>query len=65
MQYQLGIWEPSQHLLEDRGKPRKSVSGWPVAGPSGIILTTSQQYGKQRLKNKSPGLSFPKISSSK
>jgi hypothetical protein len=20
MQWQLGIWEPSQHLLEDRGK---------------------------------------------
>jgi hypothetical protein len=25
MQWQLGIWEPSQHLLEDRGKPRKPV----------------------------------------
>jgi hypothetical protein len=23
MRYQLGIWEPSQHLLEDKGKPRK------------------------------------------
>jgi hypothetical protein len=30
MQEQLGIWEPSQHLLEDRGKPRKPVSRWPV-----------------------------------
>jgi hypothetical protein len=44
----LGIWEPSQHLLEDRGKPRKHVSRWPVAGPSGCILTTSQQSGKQK-----------------
>jgi hypothetical protein len=45
MQWQLGIWEPAQHLLEDRGKPRKPVSRWPVAGPSGCILTTSQQSG--------------------
>jgi hypothetical protein len=37
-------------LLEDRGKPRKPVSRWPVAGPSGCILTTSQQSGKQKLK---------------
>jgi hypothetical protein len=22
MELQLGIWEPSQHLLRDRGKPR-------------------------------------------
>jgi hypothetical protein len=39
-------------LLEDRGKPRKPVSRWPVAGPSGCILTTSQQSGKQKLKKK-------------
>jgi hypothetical protein len=32
-------------LLEDRGKPRKPVSRRPVAGPSGCILTTSQQSG--------------------
>jgi hypothetical protein len=24
-------------LFEDRGKPRKPVSRWPVAGPSGCI----------------------------
>jgi hypothetical protein len=24
-------------LLEDRGKPRKHVSRWPVAGPSGCF----------------------------
>jgi hypothetical protein len=35
-------------------KPRKPVSRWPVAGPSGCILTTSQQSGKQKLKKKSP-----------
>jgi hypothetical protein len=39
--------EPSQHLLKDRGKPRKPVSRWPVAGPSGYTLTYSQQSGKQ------------------
>jgi len=27
--------EPSQHSLIDIGKPRKPVSKWPVAGPSG------------------------------
>jgi hypothetical protein len=32
--------KPSQHLLKDR---RKSVSRWPVAGPSGYILTSGQQ----------------------
>jgi hypothetical protein len=40
--------EPSQYLLKDRGKPRKPVSRWPVAGPSGCILTSSQQSGKQK-----------------
>ena len=25
----LECWEPSQHLLQDRGKPRKPVSRWP------------------------------------
>jgi hypothetical protein len=27
MQQKFGIWEPSQHLLEDRGKPRKPGEG--------------------------------------
>jgi hypothetical protein len=31
-----------------QGKPRKPVSRWTVAGPSGCILTTSQQSGKQK-----------------
>jgi hypothetical protein len=39
-------------LLEDRGKPGKPVSRWPVAGPSGCILTTSQQSGRRSLKPK-------------
>jgi hypothetical protein len=47
---QLGTWEPSEHLLEGRGKPRKPVSRWPVAGPSGCIMTTGQQSGKRKLK---------------
>jgi hypothetical protein len=37
--------EQSQRLLEDRGEPRDSVSRWPVAGPSGYILTSSEQCG--------------------
>jgi hypothetical protein len=45
-----GIWKPSQYLFEDRGKPRKPVSRWQVAGPSGCILTTSQQSDKQKFK---------------
>jgi hypothetical protein len=45
-QWQLGTWEPSQHLLKDRVKPIKPVFKWPVAGPSG--LTSSQQSGKQK-----------------
>jgi hypothetical protein len=28
----VATWEPSQHSLEDRGKPREPVSRWPVAG---------------------------------
>jgi hypothetical protein len=48
MQWQLGTWEPSQHLLKHRGKPGKPESRWPVAGPSGCILTSSQQSGKQK-----------------
>jgi hypothetical protein len=28
-QKQLGNWEPYQHLLRDRGRPRKLVSSWP------------------------------------
>jgi hypothetical protein len=29
----MGIWEPSQHLLGDRGKTKKPVSRLPVAAP--------------------------------
>jgi hypothetical protein len=46
--YQLGTWKLSQHLIEDTGKPRKPMSRWPVAGPSGCILTPSQQSGKRK-----------------
>jgi hypothetical protein len=31
-QKQCGIWESSQHLSTAKGKPRKPVSTWPVAG---------------------------------
>jgi hypothetical protein len=58
MQQQLAIWETSQHLLEDRGKPRKPVSRWPVVGSSGCILTTSQQSSKQKLKKHWPKFSL-------
>jgi hypothetical protein len=50
--------EPSQHLLEDRGKPGKPVSRLPVAGTSRCILTTSQQSGKKKVKK----LPWPKVS---
>jgi len=46
----LESWEQSQHVLVDRGKPRKPVSRWQVAGPSGCILTSSQQCDKQKIK---------------
>jgi hypothetical protein len=42
---QRGIWVPTQHLLWDQGKPRKTLTSWPVAGPSGCKLTPSQQSG--------------------
>jgi hypothetical protein len=45
-------------LLKYRGKPRKPVSRWPVAGTSGCVLTTSQQSGKQKLKK----IPWPKVS---
>jgi hypothetical protein len=44
------ILELGNHLLENRGKPRKPVSRWPVAGPSGCILTNIQQSDKQTIK---------------
>jgi hypothetical protein len=56
--YELGIWETSQHLLKDRRKPRKPVLRWPVAGPSGCMLTTSQQSGKQKITK----IPWPKVS---
>jgi hypothetical protein len=36
------------NLLGDGGKPRKPVPRWPVAGPSGYILTSSERSGKQK-----------------
>jgi hypothetical protein len=52
IQQQLGTWEPSLHLLEDTGRPRKPVLRWPVAGPSVYTrtLTSSQQEYRGRLK---------------
>jgi hypothetical protein len=54
---QSGIWVPTQHLLWDQGEPRKTLSSWPVAGPSGCKLTSSQQSGINSAKpNNSPYL---------
>jgi hypothetical protein len=47
-QYQLGTWEPSQHLLVDRGKQRNLVSRWSLAGPSGYPLTCSSKFDKEK-----------------
>jgi hypothetical protein len=41
--YRLATW----NLGNISGKPRKSVSRWPVAGTFGYILTSSEQFGKQ------------------
>jgi hypothetical protein len=46
-QWRLGTWEPSQLLLEDRAKPRKPGSIWPVAGLCRCSLTSSQQSRKR------------------
>jgi hypothetical protein len=46
-----GIWVPTQHLLWGQGKP---WSSWPVAGPSGCKLNSSQQSG---IKHASPNIS--------
>jgi hypothetical protein len=48
-QQQLSNLEPSQHLLEDGGKPRKPASRRPVAGPSGCTLISTQQSSKQKI----------------
>jgi hypothetical protein len=52
-QYQLGIWGPSQHLLVGRGKPSASVSKWPVAGPFGKTLASSQESSSWRTQRSS------------
>jgi hypothetical protein len=46
----------SAFAWRQRKTKKKTVSRWPLAGPSGCILTTSQQSDKQKLQN-SPGLS--------
>jgi hypothetical protein len=51
---QRGVWVPTQHLLWDQGKPRKSLTSWPVAGPPGCKLTSSQQSS---IKYASPNIS--------
>jgi len=38
-------------LLEDRGKIRKPVSGWPVTGPSGCTLTSNQQCANKNTES--------------
>jgi hypothetical protein len=44
-------------LLESRGKPRKPVSRWPVAGPSGYVLTSNCSLANKRI-DKSPKVSL-------
>jgi hypothetical protein len=45
---------------ENQGKP---VSRWPVAGPSGCVLTSSQQSGEQKNdKKRKGGKEFPSFS---
>jgi hypothetical protein len=40
--------EKPENLLEDRGKTRKPVSRWLVAGFSGCILNTILRFYKQK-----------------
>jgi len=35
MQWQLGNWEASENLLQDREQSRQPVPRWPVTGPFG------------------------------
>jgi hypothetical protein len=51
-QWQLGTLEPSQHLLQERGKPRKPVSRWPVAGPSGFLVNNIYNFSSYLTGNK-------------
>jgi len=59
-QQQLAMFEPSQHVLQHKARPRKPTGvemagrsvGWSVAGPSGCVRTCSQQQsGKQTIKS--------------
>jgi hypothetical protein len=54
--YAVANWKPSQRLLEHEKTKETCVSRWPVAGPSGCILTSSQQSGVNGYKV------FPEIS---
>jgi hypothetical protein len=50
IQKQLGTWEPSQHLFEDRGIPRRLLSRWSVTGPSRCIQIIISTYINQKSK---------------
>jgi hypothetical protein len=54
---QRGIWVPTQHLVWDQGKPRKTFIELAGRGTSGCKLTSSQQSGiKYANPNTSPYL---------
>jgi hypothetical protein len=44
-------WELSQHLFEDWEKPRKPVSWWSFARPSGYVLTSSQHSATKECRS--------------
>ena len=46
----LESWEPSHHLLIEQGNQEKSVSRWPVAGPSEYWLLASSPAYKVKKK---------------
>jgi hypothetical protein len=45
--WNFGFWEPSQQLLEERGKP---VLRWLVTGPSRCILTFREESSTLKMK---------------
>jgi hypothetical protein len=58
MSWQLGNWEPSQHLSEDREIRRKPILKWPVAGPFGNILTGSSLGNERKLRSPTIRLTY-------
>jgi len=51
--------ESSQYLLEDKGKPRKTVSRWPAAGTDGCVPASKEKSGTRKRKSHKVSLKRP------